>query len=148
MRFQTIIASVLVLAVASSSSLVAAQNSTTTPPTVTPACQTCIVNQVKTIGNCAQADVNPSGATDPSKLSPAEKQCFCSIASDTTWTQKCVSADTCGADVINLMVTGLGDAKGQYCQGAAASGKNAATTLGSVTGVTIAFAAAFAQALL
>lgn len=155
MRFQTAIASAVIAVMAITSSLstnllVAAQN-TTTPPTVpqiSTACQTCIVSAVEGLSTCGQTTVNPSGAMDPSQLNPQEKKCYCAIVSDTTWTNKCLGADKCSQDYINMLSQGFAVVKGQYCQGVntAANSANKNSALGGL--MATAAAVAVAQALL
>ncbi|KAF8926927.1 hypothetical protein BGZ58_010765 [Dissophora ornata] len=142
MRFQTIVASFLVLAFASSSSLVAAQN-----VTVGAGCSDCIVSAIKGINGCQQPDVNPS--TDPSKLNPAELQCFCALASDPTWANQCSTTDTCGTTFGSTIAQSMASVKGQYCTGSTTtSSKSSATAVKAVAAVAVAFTAAFAQTLL
>ncbi|KAG0304739.1 hypothetical protein BGZ98_005082 [Dissophora globulifera] len=143
MRVQTVVASILVLALASSSSLVVAQNTTVPGPN----CSTCVVNSIKSISNCGSTEFNPSGAQNPSQLNPAEKQCFCAIATDTTWATGCSTADTCGADFGNQIASAMASNKQQYCQGVSTTGSSA-NSIKAAFGVSVALVAAFTQAFL
>ncbi|KAG0200210.1 hypothetical protein BGX28_006660 [Mortierella sp. GBA30] len=150
MRFQNIVASVLIMAFASTSSFVAGQNTTIPAPTNPQACGTCMGLNINAIAACNKLNINPSQTTDPAKLNDVEKQCYCALVGDPTYVTKCSAADSCGADFTNAVVAELAPLKAQYCQ--AVSGKSDANSLtGSKTTVAIgavAVVAAFAQALL
>ncbi|KAF9287431.1 hypothetical protein BGZ68_001866 [Mortierella alpina] len=126
--------SILILAFAASSRLVAAQD---TPPAPPPgqelACGTCILNNIKAVPDCAQVGVNPAMGMDPSKFSDEQKKCFCVLANDLSWANKCSGADVCGAELINYYVNILGPMKAQYCS-AGGGGANAKSNANTLTG--------------
>ncbi|KAF9365888.1 hypothetical protein BGX34_007696 [Mortierella sp. NVP85] len=140
MRFQTIVACVVV-ALASSSSMVAAQAG---DPGTSMACATCVAGVIQSYGACNGPNYDPSNSENPGTLSPAELKCFCTIISD-NWSNKCIKE--CGAEYVNMMTSAYSQMKSTYCSGVNTAGSSASTVKAS-TGVAMALGAAFAQALL
>ncbi|KAF9274816.1 hypothetical protein BGZ74_004226 [Mortierella antarctica] len=142
MRFHAIIASVLVLALASSSSMVAAQY---LPPVASPACQTCLTAAMRLV-------------VRPAELNPAKLQCFCTLWSGASWAYACSTDTTCGKNFGSDLSSGFSADKQKYCQGVNTGGVgdsstagNSASTIESSTktvGFTMALTAAFAHGLL
>ncbi|KAK3819647.1 MAG: hypothetical protein J3Q66DRAFT_335138 [Benniella sp.] len=138
MRFQTIVACVVV-ALASSSSMVAAQADM--PPA---ACSLCVANVFQSYSACNIPNYSPSDADNPGEMNAAELKCFCTIISG-DWSNKCSSE--CGADYVRLMTSAYGDMRRMYCSGVNTAGSSA-STVKACSSVAMALGAAFAQALL
>ncbi|KAG0367092.1 hypothetical protein BGZ54_004405 [Gamsiella multidivaricata] len=98
---------------------------------------------------CGSLAFNPTTTTNTDQLTPAEKQCYCTLATNTAWAQPCSTADSCGADFASLLGQGFAAGKDQACQGVNISGNsNSASSIKATAGVALALAAGFTQALL
>ncbi|KAF9094059.1 hypothetical protein BGX27_001518 [Mortierella sp. AM989] len=155
MHFHAIIASVLVLALASSSFMVTAQY---LPPAASAACQTCLTIAMGSVGNCKEAKFNPIDITHPADLNPAKLQCFCTLYSGGSWAYACSTDTTCGTNFGSGISSGFSADKQKYCQGVNTRGIGDSSTAGNsasiiesnakAVGFTMALAAAFAHGLL
>ncbi|KAK3805465.1 MAG: hypothetical protein JOS17DRAFT_847942 [Linnemannia elongata] len=143
MRFQTILPSILALAIASSSSPVAADFASDYA-----ACTTCFRNAIKDIGNCGSLPkASPMDAANSWAMRATDKPCFCALSSDMTWTNQCSTAETCGVDYSTKQATVFSTNKQTFCEGASTN-KNSANMVKATAGITIGFAVAVAQTLL
>ncbi|KAF9118412.1 hypothetical protein BGW39_001213 [Mortierella sp. 14UC] len=122
MRFQAILASVLVL-----TTFVAAQVPPTAGPTDPMACTNCLSKGAESLnGSCAGL----SGITQPpnlvGQLTDAQKKCLCAIASSSTWLSACAKPEVCGPTITDGLLQSYASLKSQVCPagGATAAGNS------------------------
>ncbi|KAG0274847.1 hypothetical protein BGZ95_009414 [Linnemannia exigua] len=110
MHFQTILASVLVLA-----TFVAAQ-APPAAPTDPLACGNCLNKGAESLNSsCASL----SGLTQPpnlvGELTDAQKKCLCAIASSSTWLSACAKPEVCGSAITDGLIQSYTALKSQVC---------------------------------
>jgi hypothetical protein len=110
MRFQAIIASVLVL------TSFAATQAPPTAPTDPLACSNCLNKGAESLnGNCAGL----SNLTQPpnmvGQLTDAQKKCLCAIASSSTWLNECAKPEICGQAITDGLIQSYAALKTQVC---------------------------------
>ncbi|KAG0248218.1 hypothetical protein BG011_000335 [Mortierella polycephala] len=140
MRFQTIVAALLVAAVASAQ----------TVGFPTAECYDCMAAITKPVNNCIEMGFSIGGTItkDLNTLSASEKKCTCAVVSTTNWVNACRSI--CPVAPTDAMYESFESTKAQ-CAGVSAQPENPSSATGSLApsaGATLAIAAAAAvQAL-
>ncbi|KAI1315328.1 hypothetical protein EDD11_000989 [Mortierella claussenii] len=124
MRFQTILASALVVLVGT----VAAQSSPDMPDVPTQACIQCLNKNGLAVPVCNNMAGNPN-VSNPNTADAAAKTCMCALASSRSWLNNCQGGDQCSASLISMLNQAYDTVKPTVCQGVSAASLNGAGSL-------------------
>lgn len=110
MRFQVIIASILVLA-----SFTAAQ-APPAAPTDPLACGNCLNKGAESLdGSCAGLSGLTQAPNMVGQLTDAQKKCLCAVASSSTWLNECAKPEICGQAITQGLLQSYAAIKTQVC---------------------------------
>ncbi|KAG0043254.1 hypothetical protein BGZ83_011655 [Gryganskiella cystojenkinii] len=113
-------------------------------------------NALDSLPPCKGVDMNSTNVnniTDPSQLSPAYKNCICTMVSSTNWFASCFSTPGgCSNEWLSDITSGFAIIQSQVCVGFKASNEGGAMANANlaltVMGITVALAGMVTHALL
>ncbi|KAK3826525.1 MAG: hypothetical protein JOS17DRAFT_244685 [Linnemannia elongata] len=138
MRFQAIIASVLILA-----TLTAAQ-APPAAPTDPMACGNCLSKGAESLnGSCAGLTGLTQAPNMVGQLTDAQKKCLCAIASSSTWLNDCAKPEICGQAITQGLLQSYAAIKSQVCPAGSVSptgnaGNSCSGSKSAAAGLTVA----------